>query len=442
MEEFALAIIATSFRFHISKLVVLNLSIEKSSASEQNDSTSTPLTDRVVYFVGKLGGFNRKEAKKVVKEQGGICIEQIDESVDLIVLGADELPFSNELEFLPESIRQRAGEGKVEILEESAFWQRLGLIDQSLIESEEIRRLYTPAMLAEILGVSVRTIRRWHRAGLIKPVREVLRLPYFDFLEVSSARKLAQMVAAGMSPTTIESKLQRLADLVPGVHRPLAQLSIIIEGKELLVRKDDELQEPGGQLRIDFDSMDEAKVESSSEIEPLEVIEIPTLKFPSLDTSSNSEGQQTPEELMRWAASLENVGDLDGAIEVYRSRLFSYGPDAETNFQLAEILYRLGQVAAARERYFAAIELDESFVEARANLGCVLAELDQPDLAIAAFLGALEHHPDYSDVHFHLARTYDRVGFYTDARNHWERFVSLAPNSPWAEEAKLRLELE
>ena len=55
-------------------------------------------------------------------------------------------------------------------------------------------------MLAELLGVSVAVIRRWHRRGLIVPAREVRRLPYFDFHEVATARRLAQLLAAGVSP--------------------------------------------------------------------------------------------------------------------------------------------------------------------------------------------------------------------------------------------------
>ena len=57
-----------------------------------------------------------------------------------------------------------------------------------------------------------------------------------------------------------------------------------------------------------------------------------------------------------------------------------------------------------------AIELDEDYVEARANLGCVLAETGQRDLAVAAFEGALRYHPDYADVHYHLAHTLDEMG--------------------------------
>jgi hypothetical protein len=46
-----------------------------------------------------------------------------------------------------------------------------------------------------------------------------------------------------------------------------------------------------------------------------------------------------------------------------------------------------------------ALELEEDFVEARANLGCVLAESGELELAVAAFRGALSLHPQYADVH-------------------------------------------
>ena len=75
-------------------------------------------------------------------------------------------------------------------------------------------------MLADLLGVSVAVIRRWHRRGLIVPVREVRRLPYFDFQEVATARRLAELLAAGVSPRAIERQLESLARYLPGVTRP------------------------------------------------------------------------------------------------------------------------------------------------------------------------------------------------------------------------------
>ena len=101
-------------------------------------------------------------------------------------------------------------------------------------------------------------------------------------------------------------------------------------------------------------------------------------------------------------------GHPDQAIEAYRAVLFSGDATAEDHFAVAELLYEQSRFAAARERYYMSIELEEDFVEARANLGCVLAELGELGLAEAAFRGALEYHPDYADAHYHLARLLDR----------------------------------
>ena len=74
-------------------------------------------------------------------------------------------------------------------------------------------------------------------------------------------------------------------------------------------------------------------------------------------------------------AELDEAGDLRSAAEMYRAALAAGGPQPELCFQLAEVLYRADELSAARERYFMAIELDEDYVEARVNLGCVLLEL-------------------------------------------------------------------
>jgi tetratricopeptide (TPR) repeat protein len=69
----------------------------------------------------------------------------------------------------------------------------------------------------------------------------------------------------------------------------------------------------------------------------------------------------------------------------------------------------------------------------------VLAETGQRELAVAAFEGALRYHPDYADVHYHLARTLDEMNQRDRAEEHWRAFVAQAPDTPWAEEARCRL---
>lgn len=401
------------------------------------------LADKRVAFVGKLGGMTRREAQQFVRQHGGVCVEKPSPQTDLVVIGADEWPLPADADLLDDSTRQAAATGQIEIITETQLWQRLGLVDGE----NQIRRHYTPAMLAELLHVSVATIRRWHRRGLIVPVREVHRLPYFDFQEIATARRLAELVAAGASPTVIEKKLAALARLVPEVERPLAQLSVIVEGRQLLLRQDEGLIEQGGQRRIDFEALEPTDAgvmnpDAAAAVNPV-LFEDDAAERPDLPAVHDGDLRDaTPDELVHTAATLEETGELESAAEYLRAALAAGGPRADTNFQLAELLYRLGDLAAARERYYVAIEIDEDYVEARANLGCLLAETGQSALAISAFEGALRFHPDYPDAHYHLARLLDDAGQSAGALEHWREFLSLAPGSPWSDEARQRLGLE
>jgi tetratricopeptide (TPR) repeat protein len=158
-----------------------------------------------------------------------------------------------------------------------------------------------------------------------------------------------------------------------------------------------------------------------------------------VEPAFDQEDLATPEQLLDVAMQWEDEDRVPDAVEMYRAALAAGGPRADICFQLAEALYRLGDLSAARERYYMAIELDEDYVEARANLGCVLAESGQVDLAIAALEGALKYHNDFPDAHYHLAALLDQRGDAGAARQHWEQFLQLAPDSPWAEEARQRL---
>src|SRR5262249_45964194 len=155
----------------------------------------------------------------------------------------------------------------------------------------------------------------------------------------------------------------------PDIARPLAELTLVLDGRTLLVRRGSELVESSGQLRLDFDALDQ---EDEQQLE--------TLPSPAVFLSRNSLvalDEAAPEQLAAWAAELDEVGDLARAAEMYRAALAAGGPQPELCFHLADVLYRAGEPAAARERYFMALELDEDYVEARANLGCVLCELGQ-----------------------------------------------------------------
>jgi tetratricopeptide (TPR) repeat protein len=399
-----------------------------------SEGPSKPLLEGdCVVLVGRLASMSKRDATRLIKEHGGTVTDRVSADVTWVVIGEAELSFpdlSDTEEWLDASTREAADAGRLRVATETQLWQHLGLVDAG----HDVHRLYTPAMLADLLGVEIGTIRRWHRRGLIKPVRMVRRLPYFDFQEVATARRLAELLAAGVKAAALERKLEELARYLPDVERPLAQLSVIIEGREILLRQGAGLIEPGGQLRFDFGAAegDQASLAApGQDPAPMSI---------SAEEVLADRLAQSPDEICRLAADLEDEGQLAMAAEMYRAALAVGGPKAETCFQLAELLYRVGDVAGARERYYMTIELDEDYVEARANLGCVLVESGQVDLAIAAFEGALTVHEDYADVHYHLARALDQLDRTGEADEHWRRFLDLAPDSPWAEQAHSRLD--
>ncbi len=390
------------------------------------------LLEKRVAFAGKLGGMNRREAADVVRQHGGVPVDRNDAGLDILVIGADHIPLLDD-----ESNEQLGVAPGTEIIHETELWARLGWLPAE----DAIRQLYTPAMLAELLHVPISVIRRWHRQGLIVPVREVQRLAYFDFQEIATARHLAQLLAAGASPAAIEKKLQQISEWFPNVKRPLAQLSIIVEGRDLLLRRGAGLIDATGQQRFDFRDSDDADLPLDQEQESVTHDPDQAAEVISIADHIGDSAAATPSVsgLIAMANDYEATGQLEQAIEACRVALCIGGPDADVNFQLAELLYRLGDVVAARERYYTTLEIDANYVEARANLGCVLAELGSLELAVAAFEGALRRHDDYPDAHYHLARTLDELGQSGESDLHWRRFIKLAPTSPWAAEARDRL---
>ncbi len=385
------------------------------------------LEGKRIAFLGRLSSMSRKEAAELVRARGAIVCERPSSRIDWIVIGEENTieDFLADDSEASQAIKAVLETQAVEIVGETRLWQELGLLD----ESRSLDRLYTPAMLAELLGVPVAVIRRWRRRGLIVPAREVRRLPYFDYHEVANAKQLARLLASGISAEAIERRLESLARYVPSVGRSLAQLTVMVEGKEVLLRQGDGLVDSAGQLRFEF-SEDERAASGDPAGPPPELEELAPHAMPV---------PTKPEEIAEMADALEEAGELEAAAEMLRALMAAEGPTAERCFQLAELLYRMEDYPAARERYYMAIELDEDFVEARANLGVVLAQTGQLDLAEAAFLGALRYHGDYADVHCHLARLLERTGRDDEARRHWRALLTHAPDSVWAEEARRRL---
>jgi tetratricopeptide (TPR) repeat protein len=279
-----------------------------------------------------------------------------------------------------------------------------------------------------MLDVSVHKIRRWERMGLIKAVSHVCRLPFFDFPEVASARRLAELVEAGVPVKEIQTSLARLEAVVGVGARPLVQLEILASDRHLMYRDDrGRLKTAGGQRLFEFAGPPPAS---------------PT------DPKAFAVAVQEPPDRSRWTAidwfeegrRLADEGDIAPAVEALRMSLMEDADAPEVQFHLAEALYRQGNVQAALERYHVAAELDHNYLEAWTQIGCIYAELGQLPSAIDAFDIALDIHPDYPDAHLHKAETLHKAGRTAEAAGCWRKYLEFDQTGPWAEAARRRLD--
>lgn len=383
-------------------------------------------------FTGRFASMTQQEAEQLARRHGAITSASVSGRTDVLVVGEDGWPLvagGQVPRNLQTAINLNSHGNSIEILRETDWLARIGAVEGQ----SEVHRLYTLSMLARILGVSPATVQGWVRRGLIRPVRHVFRLAYFDFQEAAGAKRIADLIASGVAPVTIERALASLGRLMPGIERPQSQLALLAEGREILVRHGSHLVEPSGQRRFDFEMDDEADEDASV----AELARVPSVPR-SLATSATR--RPTVAELCDLAGDLEEHERLDEAVDVYRKALVLGGPNAEIAFNVAGVLYRLGQAEAARERFYEAVQSDGQYVEAWSNLGCVLSELGQPDEAVEALECALAIHPEYADAHYHLADILEELGRPEDAADHWRAYLAQDHRSTWADEARRRLE--
>jgi tetratricopeptide (TPR) repeat protein len=398
------------------------------SATSAQPGSPPPLAGERLAFTGTLASMTHKEAQTRAVECGGTATEHVSRQTTMLVVGEEGWPLEpdGKPSVKLQQVERWRNEGlPIRVVKESDWLTFVGLDGHR----REMQRLYTPAMLSQLLGLSVHEIRRWERRGLIRPVSRIHRLPYFDFQEVTGARRLAELLAAGVSVGEIQNSLAALRTVLGDVERPLAQLQILARDRHLVYRDaQGRLKTARGQRLFDFEGpADEAPASGDGPTA--------TLPLPTPDRS-------------RWKAAdwcdhgreLTDAGNLAAAVEAYRMSLIDEHDAPEVHFHLAESLYRLDNLQGALERYHVAVELDPQYVEAWTQLGCLHAQLGEPDAAVVALKIALDVHPNCPDAHLHLAETLHQLGKTADAIPHWRTYLKFDTRGPWAEAARRRLE--
>jgi tetratricopeptide (TPR) repeat protein len=429
------------------------------------------LYGKTIYFLGKLKALSRTESSKTVRACGGEVVRELLPTVNIVVVGEGDILSCNWNlwnDQLDAATKEAFEAGRLEIISEAFFWCKYG--GGQMVETSDLTKsLFTTSMLSEITKLPLPIVRQLERRQLITPTKQIHKLCYYNTECVLILRIIRNMLDTGISPQNATNMLLKIKHNTTDNYL-LNAANVRFNGRELFVVTKNGAVDLNGQHLFEFvtdSKQTEKKSDSQNQITPNQLLPRQT----TIPTSTDQQSKDNENEFDRLvlqpdsdqsellslsvldgifdggtlrfqvqrlydaALRAELSGDLELATETYRTIIAIDGSTPQLNFQIAELLYRRGELAAARERYFVALEQDEEFVEARANLGCVLVELGEEQLAIAAFQGALKYHPDYAEVHFHLGMLLKRVGAINDAVEHLQLFVDLMPDSPWADKA-------
>jgi tetratricopeptide (TPR) repeat protein len=289
-------------------------------------------------------------------------------------------------------------------------------------------KVYTLAKTARILRVSPQRIRYWERNELVRRSAEEGGARGFAFADLIELRRLLGLVEGGVSVRRIRRGIDDLRTRVPGLDQPLGALRLAdARSGRLVIHHEGHLEDPEGQLVLDFESAPEpdlARIPPPSPLEPLD----------------GAESGDTALALFEHGCELDADPEQQGeAILSYRRALELDPEFADAACNLGTVHFNRGERERAREAYQQALEIDPRHLEANFNLGNLLEEEGRRELALRYYREAAEIDPLFADAQLNLALLCEKLELPRRAHGHWRRYLQLVPDGQWAELARERL---
>ncbi|MGD0800471.1 MAG: tetratricopeptide repeat protein [Terracidiphilus sp.] len=279
---------------------------------------------------------------------------------------------------------------------------------------------YSRQDVMRILQIGSRQLQGWERAGL------VAQLQSYSFQDLGQLRILRALREEAVSVASIRHSIVAMK-AVAGMKNPLMEASLVRTGTRLAFRHHGAMVDPiRRQLLFDFERLEQIAqgCGQSAVSEPL------LLRKPGV---SDPHGVQ---DLFLEAVRAEEAGEKIRAIQIYQQIMERDPRFAPAWINLGTIHFHLREYGWAEELYRHATEIDPEYVLAFFDLGNVLDELQRLDESIAAYGRAVELSPGYADAHYNLALAHERKGEVRPALRHWQAYVRLDKEGPWADHAR------
>jgi tetratricopeptide (TPR) repeat protein len=370
-----------------------------------------------VAFTGRLALLPRRRAEALVVARGGCVVHGVSRRTTLLVVGMGGWPVRSDGSVSRKLQRAEAlrSEGApIEIVSEPVFLERLGLAERA----QDARKQYDRVQVSALLGIDERTLHRWEVMGLVTPSAD----DRFDFQDLVSLRTIAELISRGVKPHAIATSVRQLGSVLRNTARPLAQLKLVAESGEVLAELGGALLDAEGQWRLDFEAVPSGPAAALA-----------------MEIADESTGAGAPANAHAWfdrGTQLEEDGCFDEAEAAYRVALEGGSPFPEAHFNLGNVLCAAGRAEAAEEHYRLAASLDPAMAAAWYNLADLQEAAGRLDEAIASLRRAVEIDPAYADAHYNLALCCTAAGVTDEARHHWQLYLRLDANSPWAQTAR------
>lgn len=127
---------------------------------------------------------------------------------------------------------------------------------------------------------------------------------------------------------------------------------------------------------------------------------------------------------------LADQGRFDDALKELKAALVlkSRYPIAQTHNELGYVYYRTGQIEAAEQAFYTALDLNPNYSTAYNNLGMIHMEQGRFDKAIQDFKSALRSGPFNPLFHFNLGTVYAKKGEIDSAIQQYQAFLRFKPD--------------
>lgn len=285
--------------------------------------------------------------------------------------------------------------------------------------------LYSQAEVSRLLGMSRSRLRSLDRTGIVPPTGQRRGRRAYTFRDLIALRAARDLLAQKVRLRDVARAIERIRETLPRVTRPLSELRIASDGRQVVVRTLEGAFEPAtGQMVIDF------------EVGKLRDDIVRVLR----PRAGRDRGRAAYELYLRASQIDENPDTMDEAEALYREALRHDPSLAIIYTNLGNVRFRRGDEEQAESLYRTALLLESSQPEASYNIGYMKLHSGEPTEAIEYFRGAIESDPEFADAYFNLAMAYEQCAEPEKAGTCWRRYLELEPNGTWSEVARQHLD--